>query len=136
MGGQARKEKVNMPAKKASQYNRIRKALKESGVSMTQIKAIEPMIRNLATMADKLDEIAEQLPEAPLVVEYENGEHQRGVRENPIFKTYENLYSSYQNGMNKIIKMIDDGKRMPPQPKKEEKTVLDQILGKKRMPAA
>lgn len=125
-----------MPAKKASQYNRIRKALKESGVSMTQIKAIEPMIRNLATMADKLDEIAEQLPEAPLTVEYENGEHQRGVRENPIFKTYENLYSSYQNGMNKIIKMIDDGKRTPPQSKKEEKTVLDQILGKKRMPAA
>lgn len=125
-----------MPKKKVNQYNRIKRALKEAGVSMTQIKAVDPMIRNLAVMADKLDEIMEQLPEAPMTVEYENGEHQKGVRENPIFRTYENLYSTYQNGMNKIIKMIDDGSRTPPQPKKEEKTVLDQILGKKRMPVA
>jgi hypothetical protein len=42
------------------------------------------------------------------VVAYDNGGGQKGIRENPLFKGYENLWRSYMAGMSKIIDCLPD----------------------------
>ena len=49
----------------------------------------------LKLMAKKLVEESERMPEEPLIVNYDNGGGQSGVRENPYFPAYEKLLASY-----------------------------------------
>lgn len=49
----------------------------------------------LKVMADKLSEAAAQLPSEDLVIEYDNGGGQSGIRENPFYSVYTKLLSSY-----------------------------------------
>ena len=57
-----------------------------------KIKTLEEQVR---VMSDKLKQAAEQVPAEDLIVNYDNGGGQTGVRENPFFPAYEKLLSSY-----------------------------------------
>lgn len=57
-----------------------------------KIKTLEEQVR---VMSDKLKQAAEQVPAENLIVEYDNGGGQTGVRENPFFPAYEKLLNSY-----------------------------------------
>lgn len=57
-----------------------------------KIKTLEEQVR---VMSDKLKQAAEQVPAEDLIVEYDNGGGQTGVRENPFFPAYEKLLNSY-----------------------------------------
>ena len=48
----------------------------------------------LRVMADKLKEAAEQLPDEELVITYDNGGGQSGIRENPFYSAYTKLLNS------------------------------------------
>ncbi len=49
----------------------------------------------LKVMAAKLKEAAEQLPNEELIVAYDNGGGQSGVRENPFYSAYSKLLRTY-----------------------------------------
>ena len=49
----------------------------------------------LSHMADRLMEEGKRIGEEPLIVEYDNGGGQSGVRENPFYPAYEKLLASY-----------------------------------------
>ena len=62
----------------------------------------ENLIEQIKVMEDKLKEAAEQLPSEDLIVEYNNGGGQSGIRENPFYSAYEKLMACYLKSVNTL----------------------------------
>ena len=104
-----------------SEKTRIKRLLKESGTSDARMKMLEPVIENVAWMKIKLDQAREKIKNSGIVMPYDNGGGQTGIRENPAFKGYEALWKSYMAGMNKLLEA------MPPEViEAEEETEKEQ----------
>lgn len=56
---------------------------------------IDVLIEQLNLMAKRLIEEGKKIPGEPLVVAYDNGGGQSGLRENPFYPAYEKLLSSF-----------------------------------------
>jgi hypothetical protein len=114
---------------------RITRELKKAKISDYNLKVLEPVIANCAWMRIRLDEARKQMEGCQIVVDYDNGGGQKGVRENPIFKAYEALWKSFMLGMNRILDAIPKEEQKEIASKVEEvrpETVLDKIRDKKR----
>ena len=85
------------------ELNRITTILKEVGISDKRMRLLEPVIVNTAWMKAKLDDAREAIKHSNIVISYDNGGGQKGIRENPLFKGYESLWKSYMQGMNRIL---------------------------------
>lgn len=104
-----------------SEKTRIKRLLKESGTSDARMKMLEPVIENVAWMKIKLDQAREKIKASGIVMPYDNGGGQTGIRENPAFKGYEALWKSYMTGMSKLLEA------MPPEViEAEEETEKEQ----------
>lgn len=68
-----------------------------------KINALESVIDNTAWMKAKLDETRDQIANTGVAIPYDNGGGQMGIRENPLFKGYSNLWKSYMSGLNVIM---------------------------------
>ena len=86
-----------------AELERINWLLRDAGVSDKRINLLAPVITNTAWMKAKLDDAREAIKNSNIVIAYDNGGGQRGIRENPLFKGYESLWRSYMAGMSKII---------------------------------
>lgn len=62
----------------------------------------ENLKEQIKVMEVKLKEAAEHLPLEDLVVEYNNGGGQSGLRENPFFSAYEKLMACYLKSINTL----------------------------------
>lgn len=82
---------------------RIYAMLQSSNVSQNKIDALESIIDECSFMRYKLDEAKEKIKSSNVVIPYDNGGGQKGLRENPLFKGYEALFKTYMVGMDKII---------------------------------
>jgi len=82
---------------------KLTRELKKAEIPAHKMKILEPIIENVSWMRVKLDEAREQIKTEAIVVEYDNGGGQKGLRENPFFKGYEQLWKSYMLGMNRIL---------------------------------
>lgn len=113
---------------------RINKLLKSAGVSGNRIKMLAPVIENTAWMKAKLEDAREQIRGSSIAIPYNNGGGQKGLRENPLFKGYENLWRCYIAGMGKIMDSLPE-EYQEQEEKKEEKaapaTVLDFVRNKR-----
>lgn len=113
---------------------RINKLLKSAGVSENRIKMLAPVIENTAWMKAKLEDAREQIRGSSIAIPYNNGGGQKGLRENPLFKGYENLWRCYIAGMGKIMDSLPE-EYQEQEEKKEEKaapaTVLDFVRNKR-----
>lgn len=113
---------------------RIKKLLKDAQVSENKIKILEPVIENTAWMKAKLDDARERIKGSSIAIPYNNGGGQKGLRENPLFKGYENLWRCYIAGMGKIMDSLPE-EFQEQEEKKEEKaapaTVLDFVRNKR-----
>lgn len=63
---------------------------------------IDELNKNAAVIRQKLEEAVAMMDGEPLIVEYDNGGGQTGVRENPFFPAYEKLLKSYQSVLTQI----------------------------------
>lgn len=90
-------------ARAEEEQNRIVDLLSEVGVSDKRLKLLTPVILNTSWMKAKLDDAREAIKNSNIVISYDNGGGQKGIRENPLFKGYESLFKSYMSGMNRII---------------------------------
>ena len=86
-----------------AEVERLTTLLEECGISDKRIKALSTIIENTAWMKIKLDDAREAVKSSNVVIPYDNGGGQKGLRENPIFKGYEALWKSYMAGMTKIL---------------------------------
>lgn len=91
-----------------AERDRISGILLSAGVSEKRMNLLEPVITNTAWMKAKLDDARAAIKNAQIVISYDNGGGQRGIRENPLFKGYSALWRSYMAGMNRIIDSLPE----------------------------
>ena len=119
VGGRARKFSENAPRPRIPACSKISLRAKIHGVVMNPkdiCKNIDIRIRPQAevlasqvlSIADKLEESRELMANEPIVVEYDNGGGQSGVRENPYFSAYEKLLASYTKSLSVLKDLIGD----------------------------
>ena len=89
-----------------AEIERLTTLLEEYGISDKRIKALSTIIENTAWMKNKLDNTREAIKSSSVVIPYDNGGGQKGLRENPLFKGYESLWRSYMAGMSKILESL------------------------------
>jgi len=115
------------------EINRIKNLLLESGASEHRVKILEPVIENTAFMKSKLDESKNLLERSSIVISYDNGGGQKGIRENPIFKGYESLWKSYMQGMKQIIDSIPEEHAEAKEKEMEKpRTMLEVVRARKQ----
>lgn len=96
-------DEKEIKARAEEEQRRIYELLSEVGISEKRMKLLEPIILNTAWMKAKLDDTREAIKGTNVVIPYDNGGGQKGLRENPLFKGYESLFRSYMAGMGKIL---------------------------------
>lgn len=89
-----------------SEIQKIKDILIEAEISDRRMKALEPIIENVAWMKIKLDDAREKIATSSVVIPYDNGGGQTGIRENPLYKGYESLWKSYITGMDRILAVL------------------------------
>ncbi|MBQ3578003.1 MAG: hypothetical protein IJK59_03520 [Firmicutes bacterium] len=112
---------------------KIIRELRKAKISKHKMKVLESVIDNVAFLKVKLDEVRAQLLTEELMVEYDNGGGQKGIRENPIYKQYQSLFGNFMKGMDKILQPMpdtDEAQQALVQEIKPE-TVLDRIRQKR-----
>lgn len=78
------------------------------GVSTLHDEALE-LAESVLFMADKLKESRELMKDEPLVIDYDNGGGQKGIRENPHYTAFEKLMASYTKSLDQLAKIIEKG---------------------------
>lgn len=79
-----------------------------SGVHVLHDEALE-LAESVVFMAKKLEETRMQLETESLVIPYDNGGGQRGIRENPKFIAFEKLMATYSKSLEQLSKIIEKG---------------------------
>jgi hypothetical protein len=97
---------TEIKARAEEEQNRIIELLNEVGISAKKMKLLEPIVINTAWMKVKLDDAREAIKNSNIVISYDNGGGQKGIRENPLFKGYESLWRSYMAGMAKLLESL------------------------------
>jgi hypothetical protein len=80
-------------------------------------------------MAEKLKESRELMRDEPIVIEYDNGGGQCGIRENPHYTAFEHLLTSYNKALRQLTEIIEKGS-----PSKKASNIMNEltlIAGKK-----
>ena len=85
---------------------KLKKLLKD--VPPARLKLLEPTIENVAWMEVKLDDTRQQIKNAPVAIKYDNGGGQKGVRKNPLFDGYHQLWKSYQSGLAVLLEELPE----------------------------
>ena len=116
--------------KVTAEHKRLTSLLDKAELPKQHKDVLAAVIDNLAWQRIKLDEARLQMQDADLVCEYDNGGGQTGVRENPIFKAYINLFRAYMVGLEKYTSYL-------PKELQEEATggtisILEQVKQMKR----
>lgn len=78
------------------------------GIRTLHDEALE-LAESVVFMAAKLEEERKILKNEPLIIEYDNGGGQKGIRENPHFVAYEHLLASYNKAMRQLAEMVKSG---------------------------
>ncbi len=108
---------------------------KEAGVDAKKIDAFTPLFDNICWMQIKLEDAREEIGEAGLLTEYDNGGGQSGVRQNPAFKAYEALWKSYCAGLQILLAELPDSAKaaaVAAGQKTAPETALALVLGKRK----
>lgn len=79
-----------------------------AGVHTLHDEALE-LAESVLFMANKLAESRKILKNEPLVIEYDNGGGQTGIRENPHYTAYEHLLTSYNKALRQLTEIIEKG---------------------------
>lgn len=110
---------------------RVRGLLEKGSISEAKMKMLEPVIINVAWMRVKLDAAMEEIKDSDIVVEYDNGGGQSGVRENPLFRGYEALWKSYMQGMSKLLEYLPEEVAAEVAPEAEKPKNMLELVRKK-----
>lgn len=126
---------LEIKARAEEEQNRIHDLLSEIGISDKRMKLLEPIILNTAWMKAKLDDAREAIKNSNIVISYDNGGGQKGIRENPLFKGYESLWRSYMAGMAKILESLPQEVIEQSVEAEKPATVLELVRNKHRKDA-
>ena len=126
---------TDLKARASEEKKRIVAILKDAGISKRRMDMLKPVIENVSWMRAKLDDSRELIKNSNIVMPYDNGGGQRGIRENPAFKGYESLWKAYMQGMNRILDTLPPEQIDVAVEDVKPQTVLDTIRAKHSRPA-
>ena len=126
---------TDLKARASEEKKRIIAILKDAGISKRRMDMLKPVIENVSWMRAKLDDSRELIKNSNIVMPYDNGGGQKGIRENPAFKGYESLWKAYMQGMNRILDMLPPEQIQAATDDIRPQTVLDSIRAKHSKPA-
>lgn len=119
-----------------AEVERLTALLREYKISDKRIRALSSIIENTAWMKIKLDDAREAVKTSNVVIPYDNGGGQTGLRENPLFKGYESLWKSYMAGMSRILDCLPNEQvNIEVEKIETPKTVLELVRNKHRKEA-
>lgn len=98
---------------------RLYNILEDAEITERRREILKPIILNVAWMKAKLDDAREAIKQSNVVIPYDNGGNQKGIRINPLFTGYESLWKSYLTGMSKILDYL------PKEEIKEQTSVVE-----------
>ena len=113
----------------------IEKAIKQAKSPAHIRKLIKGEVKNAARLEKLLDIAWEQLPEAEILREYDNGGGQKGTQKSPALKAYQELLRDYNESMSKIVDNLPKNSKEPVirrTRKKKPQNMLEQIKEKKK----
>lgn len=117
------------------EISRLIDVLRNADISDNRIRALSPIIENTAWMKVKLDDTRDKIKTSSVVVPYDNGGGQKGIRENPLFKGYESLWKSYISGMEKILAALPAEAQAIKEEVEKPKTMLELVRNKHKKEA-
>lgn len=129
---------TEIKARAEEEQKRITELLTEVGISDKRMKLLEPIILNTAWMKAKLDDSREAIKNSQIVIAYDNGGNQKGIRINPLFTGYEALWKSYLTGLDRIMSALPPEKSheiVEEAEKTEPSTVLSLVRQRKKKEA-
>ena len=124
-----------LKARADEEKKRIIGILVEAGISKRRMDMLAPVIENVSWMRAKLDDSRDLIKNSNIVMPYDNGGGQRGIRENPAFKGYESLWKAYMQGMNRILDALPPEEIQAAVEETRPQTVLDTMRAKYSKPA-
>lgn len=71
---------------------------------------VQELVNQLQFMATKLKETKKTIKDEPLVIDYDNGGGQSGIRENPHYVAYEKLMATFNKTLTTLIDIIGEEK--------------------------
>lgn len=110
---------IDLQERAEAEKNRIYEILEDAKISERRREILKPIILNTAWMKAKLDDAREAIKQSNVVIPYDNGGNQKGIRINPLFTGYESLWKSYLTGMSKILDYL------PKEEVKEKASVVE-----------
>ena len=113
-----------------AEEERLKSILRKAEIPEQKQAALEVVIQELAWQRIKLEETRKIIKNSEVVIPYDNGGGQTGIRQNPIFKGYNELWRGYLAGLDKFTSYI-------PQDLQEEVvgtsiTVLEKVASMKK----
>ena len=81
-----------------------------AGVNVLHEEAVE-LAESVLFMADKLKEARKTMAGEPLVIPYDNGGGQMGIRENPHYAAFEKLMNTFVRSLDQLRKTVESGKQ-------------------------
>lgn len=98
-----------MPGKKTVKAETKSKAEElVAGVHTLHDEALE-LAESVLFMAEKLKESRKLMEKEPLVIDYDNGGGQKGIRENPHYVAFEHLMTTYTKSLKQLTEIIEAG---------------------------
>ena len=79
-----------------------------SGVHVLHDEALE-LAEAVVFMAEKLEESRKAMKDEPIVIPYDNGGGQTGIRENPHYTAYEHLVTAYNKSLRQLTEIVEKG---------------------------
>lgn len=126
-------EQNSIEEKATVERDNLRQLLFDCGVSEDRLALMEPVIENTAWMRVKLEEARKDIKNSKVVIKYDNGGGQSGLRENPLYKGYEALWKSYISGLSKLLDLLPPAQAKAAVPADlKPKTVLEIVRAKKK----
>lgn len=123
-----------MARRETKEIKRIKALLTNANVDEDKINVLMPTIEHVVWMKLKLDESRELVGDSSVAIEYNNGGGQTGIRENPVFKAYQNLFKVYIQGLKIILDAVpQQAADLEIQNAKEQKTVLELVREKHKV---
>lgn len=114
-----------------TEYERLLAMLDKAQLSEETINGLNPLLENMAWQRVSLNECRKLLVKEGIICEYDNGGGQKGVRENPRFKSYVSLYKIYMSSLEKLLSYIPEEMREVIVEEKKE-SVLDNVIRLKK----
>lgn len=106
--------------------------LQNAGADPVVIGSLADIIENASWLKVKLDDTRKLIKDQGVVIEYDNGGGQNGVRENPAFKGYNALLKSYRSCLADIREALPQSEHKELEARSEVKTMLELVREKRK----